>query len=207
MPESYPPSTPLLEIVFNGIANWVSKFRRIFGLQDELGQCGPDEVKRVASDLGLTPSVVSELAQKGHDAADLLKKMLAALHVDPNVLANAAPQIIGDLRRACIACSERKRCVQEVANGLAGEHFRDFCSKAFTFDVLFGLKGKPSDQIWEDISKAPFDCDLELAFIDKDGAHALIFPCRRIAYGWAKAKTKERVEVRPSHWRKWTTFA
>ena len=201
--ESGPPSTPLAELVLNGIANWVSKFRSILGLENQLGECGPDEVRRVASDIGLAPSALGDLAHKGHDAADLLQKMLVALHVDPNVLANTDHQILGDLRRTCIICSERKRCVQEVANGTAGQHFRDFCPRAFTFDVLFGQEGQPSDQMWEDISKAPFECDLELAFIDKDGAHALIFPCRRIAYGWVKAKTKERVEVRPSHWRKW----
>ena len=43
----------------------------------------------------------------------------------------------------------------------------------------------------------------ELAVIDRDGAHALMFPCRHIAGGWVKAKTKERIDVRPSHWRKW----
>jgi hypothetical protein len=80
---------------------------------------------------------------------------------------------------------------------------RDFCPKAFTFDVLFAPKGQSPDRIWEGISSAPFDCDLELAFIDKDGAHALVFPCRRIKYGWVKAKTKEWIEVHPSHWRKW----
>jgi hypothetical protein len=201
--ERQPPSTHLVEIIFSGVANWVSKFRTILGLDNQLGQCDPDEVKRVVSDLGLTPSAISELALKGTDVADLLQKMLVALHVDPNVLANTDPQIVRDLRLTCITCSERKRCVQEIANGAASEHFREFCPRAFTFDVLFGQKGQPSDQIWEDISNAPIDCDLELAFIDTGGAHALIFPCRRIADGWVKAKTKERIDVRPSHWRKW----
>jgi hypothetical protein len=201
--ERRPPSAPLAEVVLRGIANWVSKFRSILGLHDQLGQCRPDEVKRAISDLGLAPSAFSELVLNGSDAADLLQKMLVALHVDPNILANTDPQIVRDLRRMCITCSERKRCVQEVASGAADQRFREFCPRAFTFDVLFGQKGQPPDQIWQDISNAPIDCDLELAFIDRDGAHALIFPCRRIADGWAKSKTKERIDVRPSHWRKW----
>jgi hypothetical protein len=57
--------------------------------------------------------------------------------------------------------------------------------------------------MWEDISKAPIDRDLELAVIDRDGPHALMFPCRRIAGGWIKTKTKERIDVHPSHWREW----
>ena len=37
--------------------------------------------------------------------------------------------------------------------------------------------------MWQSISTAPCDCDLELAVLDDDGAHALIFPCRRILGG------------------------
>ncbi|HYA30632.1 MAG TPA: hypothetical protein VEI95_17580 [Acidobacteriota bacterium] len=56
---------------------------------------------------------------------------------------------------------------------------------------------------WQPIATAPFDRDLELAVINYDGTHALIFPCRRILYGWLKSGTQERVIVRPTHWREW----
>jgi hypothetical protein len=36
---------------------------------------------------------------------------------------------------------------------------------------------------WQPIAKAPFDRDLELAVMDYDGTHALVFPCRRILNG------------------------
>ena len=57
--------------------------------------------------------------------------------------------------------------------------------------------------MWQHVSTAPFDRDLELAVIDDDGPHALVFPCRRILNGWMKVETKERLEVRPTHWREW----
>jgi hypothetical protein len=57
---------------------------------------------------------------------------------------------------------------------------------------------------WQPISTAPFDRALELAVIDYDGTHALAFPCRRILGGWVKAETKQRVDVRATHWREWT---
>lgn len=56
---------------------------------------------------------------------------------------------------------------------------------------------------WQSVSNAPFDLDLELAVIDPKGRHALVFPCRRIPGGWAKAKNDERVFVYPTHWREW----
>jgi hypothetical protein len=57
--------------------------------------------------------------------------------------------------------------------------------------------------MWRPINTAPFNCDLELAVIDADGTHALVFPCRRILGGWLNAWTKSRIEVQPTHWREW----
>ena len=57
--------------------------------------------------------------------------------------------------------------------------------------------------MWYKISTAPFDRDLELAVIDDDGVHAIIFPCRRILGGWLKAQTMRQIDLRPTHWREW----
>jgi hypothetical protein len=56
---------------------------------------------------------------------------------------------------------------------------------------------------WESILTAPFDRELELAVIDKDGSHALAFPCRRILSGWINAATHHQIDVHPTHWRPW----
>jgi hypothetical protein len=56
---------------------------------------------------------------------------------------------------------------------------------------------------WNPIASAPFDRELELAVLGYDGAHALVFPCRRILYGWIDAATLRPVQVSPSHWREW----
>ena len=56
---------------------------------------------------------------------------------------------------------------------------------------------------WQPIDTAPFDVDLELSVIGYDGAHSLVFPCRRILRGWLNAKTKMPVTVYPTHWREW----
>ena len=57
--------------------------------------------------------------------------------------------------------------------------------------------------MWQPVSQAPFDRDLEIAVIDEDGPHALVFACQRIHSGWIKAATKERLDVHPTHWRPW----
>jgi hypothetical protein len=57
--------------------------------------------------------------------------------------------------------------------------------------------------MWQPISIAPFDRDIQLAVLDGEGAHALVFPCRRILRGWIDAQSRVKVDVRPTHWRMW----
>jgi hypothetical protein len=57
--------------------------------------------------------------------------------------------------------------------------------------------------MWQPISSAPFDRDLELAVLEAGGEHALVFPCRRVANGWINATNGRSIEVRPTHWREW----
>jgi hypothetical protein len=59
------------------------------------------------------------------------------------------------------------------------------------------------EAMWQPADTAPFDRELELAVLDKDGTHALVFPCRRVLHGWIDAATRKQVEVRPTHWREW----
>lgn len=61
--------------------------------------------------------------------------------------------------------------------------------------------------MWQPISTAPFDRDLELAVIDSGGPHVLVFPCRRILAGWVNAEAKSRIDVQPTHWREWDNKA
>ena len=69
-------------------------------------------------------------------------------------------------------------------------------------NALLAIPSK-NKSMWQPISTAPFDRDLELAVMDGDGVHALVFPCRRILTGWTKSATKERVDISPTHWRPW----
>ncbi len=57
---------------------------------------------------------------------------------------------------------------------------------------------------WQPIATAPFNRGLELAVIDSNGTHALVFPCRRVLHGWLSAATHSSVNVHPTHWREWS---
>jgi hypothetical protein len=75
--------------------------------------------------------------------------------------------------------------------------------KTFSRRQNDGHRSRSCGADWRPIKSAPFDRDLELAVLDYDGTHALVFPCRRILCGWIDAESKELVPVSPSHWREW----
>ena len=59
--------------------------------------------------------------------------------------------------------------------------------------------------MWQPISTAPYDLDVELAVIDRDGEHVLIFPCRRKGTdSWIDALTGRIIEVQPTNWCEWS---
>ncbi|RUV86065.1 MAG: hypothetical protein EOQ55_01840 [Mesorhizobium sp.] len=57
--------------------------------------------------------------------------------------------------------------------------------------------------MWNPIISAPPGRSLELAVIDQDGVHPLVFPCEKGSMGWRNVVTGARVEIRPTHWRAW----
>lgn len=138
------PNNPLVETALKAIADWVSNYRNAIGFNNEFGMCGPNDVMRMAKEIGVTPSQLHELVSKGPGNANLLKTMLVALHVDPKVLADMDPLIMRELKWLCITCSNKKRCEHELAKGTATEHFREFCPNAVSLDELLGQKDQPS---------------------------------------------------------------
>ena len=57
--------------------------------------------------------------------------------------------------------------------------------------------------MWQTISTAPFDRDVELAVFDKGEHHAVVFRCRQIPGGWLNAESTKWLPIRPTHWREW----
>jgi hypothetical protein len=138
------PQFPLVEAALKAIADWVTSYRKAIGFNNEFGMCGPDEVMRMAKDIGVTPSQLQYLVRKGPDSANLLKRMLVALHVDPKIIADMDPLVMREMQWLCIACNNKKRCEHELAKGTATKHFHEFCPNAMSIDELLDQKGQLS---------------------------------------------------------------
>jgi hypothetical protein len=57
---------------------------------------------------------------------------------------------------------------------------------------------------WLPVSTAPSDADLEVCVMDNHEIHALVRACRKNGTGWIDVSTKKYVDIKPTHWRKWT---
>jgi hypothetical protein len=131
------PRYPVVEMILNGIADWIVRHRAATELREELSRCKSEDVAAIARELGVAPGEFRELAGKGTHAADELRQMIVALSLDPQILLHGDKRIARDLQRVCIACPDKKRCKRELAAGTAAANFRSFCPNAFTFNTLF----------------------------------------------------------------------
>jgi len=138
------PSNPFVEAALGAIADWVTNYRNAVGFNNEFDMCGPDEVMRMAEDIGVTPSQLQELVRKGGNSANLLKRMLVALHVDPKVIADMDPLVMREVKWLCITCCNKRQCEHEIAKGTAVEHFQKYCPNAVSIDELLDQKSQPS---------------------------------------------------------------
>ncbi|HZQ13001.1 MAG TPA: hypothetical protein VFB31_09360 [Pseudolabrys sp.] len=137
------PAYPTVDFVLQTIADWVSSYRNHVDSRDTFERCSPEQVGLMAKDLGISAQELRGMAGKGPGAADLLRKMLLALDVDPDALAKSDPAVMRDLQRLCVSCAHKSRCRREMANGTAAQHFHEFCPNAFTLDALFAPETLP----------------------------------------------------------------
>jgi len=64
-------------------------------------------MERIARDLRIHRSELVRMAKKGPHAADLVKKLLVALGIDPDSLEHDDPFTIRDLKRLCTNCTDK----------------------------------------------------------------------------------------------------
>ena len=140
------PSNPFVEAALEAIADWVTSYRNVVGFNNEVDMCGPDEIMRMAKDIGVTPSQLQELVRKGPDSANLLKRMLVALRVDPKIIADIDPLVMREMQWLCMTCGNKKRCKHELAKGTATEHFHQYCPNAVSIDELLDQQAQPAKQ-------------------------------------------------------------
>ena len=76
-----------------------------------------------------------------------LVRMLASLDLDAETIRIRQPEIGQALETACLGCTKRSRCDQELASGTAARTFAEFCPNAARLRTLSGTSHKTGTNI------------------------------------------------------------
>lgn len=134
------PQYPAVKMIIEAVADWIKRYRDAIKCENELAGVDPDQVAAMARDLGITAVQLRELARKGPEATEELRRLLVALGVDPKKLEDVDPREAREMLWLCLNCANKNKCKHELAAGTAAQTFRNFCPNALALDQLFDLK-------------------------------------------------------------------
>jgi transcriptional regulator with XRE-family HTH domain len=123
---------PVLDTLVTAFGDWLKHRREM----NELRELNTSEFDRIAGELRVSPSDLTELVRQGPHAADQLPQMLKVLGIDEEALARTQPLVLRDMERVCALCHQKGECVRDFAAGTAAEHYEEYCPNAPTIDVL-----------------------------------------------------------------------
>jgi hypothetical protein len=115
---------------------WVRRRRLLQQCRLRLDTCDKNEIERMAHDVGLSPSELRQLAERGPGAAKLLFERLTALHLDADALVKSEPSTMRDMQRLCSSCVSKKRCQLDLMLVPDDPHWRQYCPNAGTLDAM-----------------------------------------------------------------------
>jgi len=100
---------------------------------NELAGCDASELARVAQDLGISAADLCILANRDKTAADLLKRRLETLRLDPT---SVDPALMRDLQRCCSNCDSKQLCAHELEDKPKGATWPKYCPNEETIATL-----------------------------------------------------------------------
>ena len=109
---------------------------------NELAACPPGELRRIASDVGLSGDDLSRLCRGHNGPSELLPQRLQLLGIDPEFVRHAAPTTFRDLSRVCATCKSSRRCARDLARGDVQAGMDAYCLNGPTIDALMVRDGR-----------------------------------------------------------------
>ena len=118
------------------IGNWWRNWWGNRAGRAELENCSPDELQRLARDVGVSLEELRPLAGKWPDSANLLARRMAALQLDPSEIARSQPAVANDLRKLCSLCVSKGRCMHDLASAANDSNWQEYCPNKSTLMAL-----------------------------------------------------------------------
>ena len=102
-----------------------------------------EQLRYMAEDLSLAPSVLVAMSVGGRDNTVLMQSMMRARGLDPDQMRHGFATLLRDIERVCTQCKATGRCRRELDAGAADAHCHEYCANAGTFDDLLECTGVP----------------------------------------------------------------
>lgn len=118
----------------------LSRLRHWWQRRSELDTMDPDELERIANDLGMTGPEFRDLAARGPDAADLLHERMRALDLTKADVERVAPGLMRDLARICGCCNEKRVCQRDLAKRPDDPGWEGYCPNAVALTNVKAVK-------------------------------------------------------------------
>jgi hypothetical protein len=120
---------------------FLSRLRDWWQRRSELDTMDPDELERMANDLGMTGSELKDLAARGPDAAHLLYERMRALDLTEADVERVALGLMRDLERTCARCSDKGVCQRDLAMRPDDPDWAGYCPNAAALTGVKIVKG------------------------------------------------------------------
>lgn len=118
------------------VLDWWHETRERWARLAELRNLPPDELGRVASDLGVSSAELLEASSRPDLTPDLLGRRLAALGLDPDEIFRISPVLLRELERTCYRCEDRERCRDDMAVSPLMPGWESYCPNSGTLRTL-----------------------------------------------------------------------
>jgi hypothetical protein len=102
----------------------------------ELAACPPNELHKMAQDIGLGTTTLWSLSCNHPGPSELMPRRLKQLGVDPDYVQVALTATYQDLERVCATCKAWRCCARDLANDDVQAGMSSYCLNAFTIDTL-----------------------------------------------------------------------
>ena len=133
---STPKHEPSQQTALTRVMDWWQDARHHWARLHELDQIDPNELSRIAADVGISTDSLVRLARQPDGASLLIEKRMAALELDPEDVRKLSPLILRDLQRTCALCSDKGRCADDMALDPLAPGWESYCPNSSTLRGL-----------------------------------------------------------------------
>lgn len=102
-----------------------------------------DEIERLARETGISIDDLQTLAMLGIHGADLMRRRMRILRIDPNRLYDSEPAMFRELQKSCSACASHGRCALDLAQDAIDPtrvDWRDYCPNVAMLNMLSAVE-------------------------------------------------------------------